>query len=66
MDRPIRRCTFRRTLLADAPDGSSVATYQAECLYGGRENPERLGSLTSAYATCQACTRTGIFRPDED
>ena len=66
MERPIRRCTFRRTLLADAPDGSGAATYEAECLYGGREAPERLGSLATAYTTCQACTRTGIFRPDED
>jgi hypothetical protein len=53
-------------LLVDAPDGSGAAGYVAECLFGDREAPERLGSLAGAYATCQACTRTGIFRPDED
>jgi hypothetical protein len=34
------------------------------CLYGS-DGPLPLGDIESARPTCEACTATGIFRPDE-
>jgi hypothetical protein len=60
----LRRCTFRRMHLPLA-DGKR-ADYRVECLYAGFDAPEPLGDLFAARATCEACTRPGIFRADED
>lgn len=62
-----RRCTFRRVdPVAPLPQRSALPVYEVMCLYVDREAPLSLGDLASARATCEACTATGIFRPDED
>jgi len=35
------------------------------CLYGSAETELSLGDVESARPVCEACTATGIFRPDE-
>jgi hypothetical protein len=65
----LRRCTFRRVsaAAAAAPSrGRSLPLYDVACLYPSRESSIPLGDLDSARAICDACSATGIFRPDED
>jgi hypothetical protein len=62
----LRRCTFRRIDRVDALPGRAVAvSYEVECLYGGAGEAVSLGDVDSARPICEACTATGIFRPDE-
>jgi hypothetical protein len=63
---PLRRCTFRRLSVMDAPGRGAIASYAAECLYEGLERPIPMGDLDRAWGICQRCTNTGIFRADED
>jgi hypothetical protein len=61
----LRRCTFRRIDRVTALPGRAVAlSYEVMCLYGAGE-PASLGDVDSARPICEACTATGIFRPDE-
>ena len=63
----LRRCTFRRlTLLPAEGRRAPLPLYQVDCLYDGRDQVRPLGDLGSSRAFCDACTNTGIFRPDED
>jgi hypothetical protein len=64
----LRRCTFRRvSVAAAAPSrGRSLPVYDVACLFPSRESSIPLGDLGSARAICDACTATGLFRPDED
>jgi hypothetical protein len=66
-DGRLRRCTFRRvTLAAPVPArGRAVAMYEVMCLFPACDTIP-LGDLVSARAICDACTASGIFRPDED
>jgi hypothetical protein len=62
----LRRCTFRRIDEVSAlPGRASHTKYEVMCLYGAEE-PLALGDLVAARAMCDACTASGIFRPDED
>jgi hypothetical protein len=62
----LRRCTFRRIDRVEALPGRVLAvSYEVMCLYGGSDEPACLGDIDSARSICQACTATGIFRPDE-
>jgi hypothetical protein len=62
----LRRCTFRRIDRVAVMPGRSVAvSYEVICLYGGRDDVLVLGDIESARPICEACTATGIFRPDE-
>jgi hypothetical protein len=61
----LRRCTFRRIDRVAALPGRAVAvSYEVMCLYGGGEAAS-IGDLDAARPICEACTATGIFRPDE-
>ena len=63
----LRRCTFRRVdRVAALPGRPAVASYETMCLYGDSETPMALGDVDAAGQICQACTASGIFRPDED
>jgi len=62
----LRRCTFRRLDRGAAlPGRSLLSTYEVMCLYGGAEAALALGDVDAARPVCEACTATGIFRPDE-
>ena len=62
----LRRCTFRRIdVLAALPARAERTSYEVMCLYGTDE-PLALGDIDEARAVCEACTASGIFRPDED
>jgi hypothetical protein len=62
----LRRCTFRRIDRVAALPGRAVAvSYEVMCLYEGAGEPASLGDVDSARPICEACTATGIFRPDE-
>ena len=62
----LRRCTFRRIDRVSAlPGRSELTSYEVMCLYGTDE-PLALGDLREARPVCEACTASGIFRPDED
>ena len=62
----LRRCTFRRIDRVMALPARAVAvSYEVMCLYEGRDDPIPLGDIESARPICEACTATGIFRPDE-
>jgi hypothetical protein len=58
----IRRCTFRRV----TPVDRSIPVYDVECLYPSPTGPVPLGDLGTASRICDACTASGVFRPDED
>ena len=61
------RCTFRRVdRVAPLPQRPVRPTYQLMCLYVDQETPLPLGDVDEARPVCDACTATGIFRPDED
>ena len=63
----LRRCTFRRIDLVEAlPGRADIPSYEIMCLYGDGEEPLALGDIESARGVCDACTASGIFRPDED
>ena len=62
----LRRCTFRRIDRVSALPGRSERTsYEVMCLYAPEE-PLALGGINEARPVCEACTASGIFRPDED
>ena len=62
----LRRCTFRRIdVLSALPGRADRPSYEVMCLYGVDE-PLALGEISEARPVCEACTATGIFRPDED
>lgn len=62
----LRRCTFRRIDRVGAlPGRVPLPTYEIMCLYTDRESPLALGDVAAAQPFCQACTASGIFRPDE-
>lgn len=62
----LRRCTFRRLDRVSAlPGRLPLLTYEVMCLYGGAESAVALGEVEAARPVCEACTATGIFRPDE-
>lgn len=63
---PLRRCVFRKLTVTSSASRGAVASYAAECLYDGLDQPIPMGDLERAYGTCQSCTNTGIFRADED
>ena len=63
---PLRRCTFRRLTVSGPGIRGAVASYAAECLYEGLDQPMPMGTLDRAWGICQGCTNTGIFRADED
>jgi hypothetical protein len=58
----IRRCTYRRLVLADA---RQAQVYDVECLYPDRKLPIPLGDLDAALPVCNACTAANVFRADE-
>ena len=61
----LRRCTFRRIDQVSALPGRTQRTsYEVMCLYGTDE-PLALGDVNEARDVCEACTASGIFRPDE-
>ena len=63
----LRRCTFRRIdRLATLPGRATSSAYEVMCLYGESGEPLALGDVASAAPVCEACTASGIFRPDED
>lgn len=63
----LRRCTFRRLdTVSVLPGRSQSLAYEVMCLYGDRDEPVALGDVAEARPVCEACTATGIFRPDED
>jgi hypothetical protein len=62
----LRRCVFRRIDRLEAlPGRVSMPSYEVMCLYRGLEEAMALGDVDGARPTCDACTATGIFRPDE-
>lgn len=62
----LRRCTFRRIDRAEAQRGrTDDSSYEVMCLYG-TDAPLPLGDIAAAQPVCEACTASGIFRPDED
>lgn len=62
----LRRCTFRRIdRVAALPGRSEPTSYEVVCLYATDE-PRALGDISEAQPECEACTASGIFRPDED
>ncbi len=63
---PLRRCTFRRLSVTTPAGRGTAATYAAECLYEGLDQPIPMGDLDRAWSICQGCANTGIFRADED
>jgi hypothetical protein len=60
----LRRCVYRR--LEPTTRRGMVSSYQAECLYEGIEHASPLGDLDAARRACEACTRVGLWRADED
>lgn len=63
----LRRCTFRRIDRVEAlPGRVSLPVYEVMCLYRGLRSPMALGQVEEARPVCEACTASGIFRPDED
>jgi hypothetical protein len=63
----LRRCTFRRVdPVTPLPGRSSHSRFEVVCLYGSADEPLALGDINDARAVCDACTASGIFRPDED
>jgi len=60
----LRRCVHRR--LDPVARHAGVSAYAAECLYDGPDHPEALGDLDAARRACEACTRIGLWRADED
>ena len=63
----LRRCTFRRIDRVSALPGRTERTsYEVMCLYGDADEPLALGDIAAARPICDACTASGIFRPDED
>ena len=63
----LRRCTFRRIdQVASLPSRAPRIEYEVMCLYGEPDEPLALGDIESARPICDACTASGIFRPDED
>ena len=63
----LRRCTFRRLDRLEAlPGRMSPFVYEVMCLYRGLPAPIALGDIEEARPVCEACTASGIFRPDED
>ncbi len=63
---PLRRCTFRRLSVVEGSSRGTSASYAAECLYDGLDQPIPMGDLDRAWGICQSCTNSGIFRADED
>ena len=63
---PLRRCTFRRLSVTATVSRGASASYAAECLYEGLDQPIPMGDLDRAWGICQGCANTGIFRADED
>jgi hypothetical protein len=62
----LRRCTFRRLDRVDPlPGRAARVTYEIMCLYGDGASPLPLGDIAEARPICEACTASGIFRPDE-
>jgi hypothetical protein len=62
----LRRCVFRRIDRLEAlPGRVSLASYEDMCLDRGLDEAIALGDVDGARPTCEACTATGIFRPDE-
>jgi hypothetical protein len=62
----LRRCTFRRIDRLEAlPGRLGLPVYEIMCLYRGQQSLMALGDIDSARPVCEACTATGIFRPDE-
>ncbi|MBX3030811.1 MAG: hypothetical protein KF809_11675 [Chloroflexi bacterium] len=61
----LRRCVHRR-LTPHGGGPRSQASYTAECLYAGVDEPMALGDLSVARETCKGCTRTGLWRDDEE
>lgn len=62
----LRRCTFRRIDCVEAlPGRVSLPSYEVMCLYVDRDAPLALGDIATARPICEACSATGIFRPDE-
>lgn len=62
----LRRCVFRRVDRVEAlPSRVALPAYEVMCLYGGLDEAMALGDVEGARSTCEACTATGIFRPDE-
>ena len=62
----LRRCTFRRIdAVEPLPGRRDLPTYEIMCLYGDSETPLALGDIEDARPVCEACTASGIFRPDE-
>lgn len=63
----LRRCTFRRIdRVAQIPARADTSAYEVMCLYGEPDEPLALGDIANAAPVCEACTASGIFRPDED
>ena len=63
----LRRCTFRRIDQVATPPGRTRSNgYEVMCLYGEADEPMNLGDIEAARPICNACTASGIFRPDED
>ncbi len=62
----LRRCTFRRIDRVSVLPGRTRETgYEVMCLYWDADTPLALGEVADARPVCEACTATGIFRPDE-
>ena len=62
----LRRCTFRHIdRVSVLPGRAERTTYEVMCLYI-KEEPLALGDIGEARPVCEACTASGIFRPDED
>ena len=63
----LRRCTFRRIDRVTAlPGRAGSSQYEVMCLYGDSDEPLALGDIAAAGPTCDGCSASGIFRPDED
>lgn len=63
----LRRCTFRRIDRVESlATQATTTTYEVMCLYYGADvEPLSLGDIGDAGPVCEACTASGIFRPDE-
>lgn len=60
----LRRCVYRR--LEPMTSRGVVSGYAAACVYEGLDGAEPLGNLDAARRACEACTRVGLWRADED
>lgn len=60
----LRRCVYRR--LEPTSRRGVVNGYAAVCLYEGVDRAAALGDLDAARRACEGCTRTGLWRADED